>query len=187
MMNINNIFKATTTSTSYTNNDAVKNALVTTHENEMALYDAIHDIEATDDIKVWHTECHTVNATFTFHDRKVDIVDEQGVLILSEDGKGLAEVYRSMTTGIVEVVNLSGKRWVSFLAWKLARIMSLKPDRITFPTDGVKIGNNEYTVDKNKLLLNGKEFMKYSMTGSLSWWTTKQHEADFIKKNFMVK
>lgn len=186
-MNINNIFKATTTSTGYTNNDAVKNALVTTHENEMAIYDTIHDIEAAEDIMVWHTACNTVHASFNFHDRKVEVVDMEGVITITEDSKTLCEVYRSMETGIVEVINLSGKKWVSFLAWKLAKIMSLKPDRITFPTAGVKIGNNEYTVDKNKLLLNGKEFMKYSMTGSLSWWTTKEKEADFIKKNFMVK
>ena len=186
MMNINNLFKTTTPSV-YTNNDSIKNALLTTHENEMAIYNAIHDIEASTDIRVWHTQCNTVHASFNFHDRKVEVVDMEGVLNLTEDDKVLAEVYRSMTTGIVEVVNLSGKKWVSFLAWKLAKMMSLKPDRIAFPVTGVKIGSDEYTVNKNKIFLNGKEIMKYSMTGSLSWWTIKENEADFIKKNFMVK
>ena len=187
MMNMNNIFKSTTPSTSYTNNDGIKNAILTAHENEIAIYDAIHDIEATEDIHVWHTQYNTVHASFNFHDRKVEVVDMEGILTLTENSKVLAEVYRSMTTGIVEVVNLSGKKWVSFLAWKLAKIMSLKPDRITFPVTGVKIGSDEYTVNKNKIFLNGKEIMKYSMTGSLSWWTIKEKEADFIKKNFMVK
>lgn len=187
MMNLNNIFKSTTPSTSYTNNDSVKNALVTAHENEMAIYDTIHDIEAAEYIMVWHTACNTVHASFNFHDRKVEVVDMEGVLTLTEDGKVLAEVYRSMITGIVEVVNMSGKKWVSFLAWKIARIMSLKPDRIAFPAEGVKIGNNEYTVEKNIIKLNGKELMRYTMTGTLSWWTIKENEANFIKKNFMVK
>lgn len=186
MMNINNLFKTTTPSV-YTNNDSIKNAILTTHENEMAIYDAIHDIEAAEDIRVWHTEYNTVHAFFNFHDRKVEVVDMEGVLNLTEDDKVLAEVYRSMTTGIVEVVNLSGKKWVSFLAWKLAKIMSLKPDRITFPVAGITIGNDKYTVDKNKIFLNDKEIMKYSMTGSLSWWTIKEKEANFIKKNFMIK
>ena len=185
MMNLN-IFKTTTPSV-YTNNDSIKNAILTTHENEMAIYDAIHDIEAAEDIRVWHTEYNTVHASFNFHDRKVKVVDMEGVLNLTEDDKVLAEVYRSMITGLVEVVNLSGKKWVRFLAWKIARVMYLKPDQITFPTDGVTIGNDKFTVDKNKIFLNDKEIMKYSMTGSLSWWTIKEKEADFIKKNFMVK
>ena len=187
MMNMNNIFKSTTPSTSYTNNDGIKNAILTAHENEIAIYDAIHDIEATEDIHVWHTQYNTVHASFNFHDRKVEVVDMEGVLNLTEDDKVLAEVYRSMTTGIVEVVNLSGKKWVSFLSWKLAKIMMLKNDKIIFPTEGVKVGTNVFTVEKNKILINDKELMKYSMTGSLSWWTIKEKEADFIKKNFMVK
>lgn len=186
MMNLN-IFKSTTASVNYTNNDGIKNAIITAHEHEIALYDVIHDIEGAEDIHVWHTQYNTVHASFTFHDRKVEVVDEQGVLILSEDGKGLAEVYRSMITGLVEVVNHAGKKWTRFLAWKIARIMALKPDQIAFPAEGVKVGSNEYTVDKNKILINDKELMRYEMTGSLSWWTIKENEANFIKKNFMVK
>lgn len=187
MMNITTLFKTAAPATGYTNTDSVKNAIITAHENEMALYDTIHDIEAAEDIHVWHTQYNTVHASFNFHDRKVEVVDMEGVLTLSEDSKVLCEVYRSMETGIVEVVNLTGKRWVSFLAWKLARIMSLKPDGISFPTEGVKIGNDTYTVEKNKIFLNGKEFMKYGINGSLSWWTIKEKEANFIKRNFMVK
>lgn len=186
-MNMNNIFKSTTTSASYTNNDSIKNALLTTHENEMAIYDAIRDIEATEDIHVWHTQYNTVHASFNFHDRKVEVIDMEGILTLTENSKVLAEVYRSMTTGIVEVVNLSGKKWVRFLSWKLAKIMMLKNDKISFPVEGVKVGANVFTVEKNKIMLDGKELMRYTMTGSLSWWTIKEKEADFIKKNFMVK
>lgn len=187
MMNINNLFKTTTPSVNYTNNDSIKNAILTAHKNEIELYDVINDIEAAEDIHVWHTQYNTVHASFTFHDRKVEIVDMEGIITLSEDSKVIAEVYRSMITGLVEVVNQSGKKWVRFLAWKIARIMSLKPDSITFPAEGMTIGNNEYTVDKNKILINGKEIMKYTMTGSLSWVTIKEKEADFVKKNFMVK
>jgi hypothetical protein len=92
-----------------------------------------------------------------------------------------------MSTGLVEVVNMSGKKWVSFLSWKLAKIMMLKNDKIVFPTEGVKVGANVFTVEKNKILINDKELMKYTMTGSLSWWTIKEKEANFIKKNVMIK
>lgn len=187
MMNITTLFKTTAPATGYTNTDSVKNAIITAHENEMALYDTIHDIEAAEDIHVWHTQYNTVHASFNFHDRKVEVVDMEGVLTLTEDGKDIAEVFRSMATGTVDVLNPTGKKWIRFLGWKIAKIMMLKPDQITFPTDGVKIGNNEYTTEKNKILLNGKEFMRYTMTGSLTWWTIKEKEADFIKKNFMVK
>ena len=182
-----NIFKSTTPSTNYTNNDSVKNAILSAQKHEIALYDVIHDIENTDDIHVYHTEYNTVKASFTFHDRKVEIVDEQGVLTLTEDDKVIAEVYRSMVTGAAEVINHAGKKWTRFLAWKIAKIMMLKGDQITFPEDGVTIGNDKYTVDKNKIMLNGEELMRYTMTGSLSWWTIKENEANFIKKNFMVK
>lgn len=187
MMNMNNIFKSTTASTSYTNNDGIKNAILTAHENEIELYDAIHDIEATEDIHVWHTQYNTVHASFNFHDRKVEVVDMEGILTLTENSKVLAEVYRSMSTGLVEVVNMSGKKWVSFLSWKLAKIMMLKNNKIVFPTEGVKVGANVFTVEKNKILINDKELMKYTMTGSLSLWTIKEKEANFIKKNFMIK
>lgn len=187
MMNLNNIFKSTTPSTNYTNTDSVKNAILSAHRHEIALYDVIHDIESTDDIHVYHTEYNTVKASFTFHDRKIEIVDEMGILNIIENGNVIAEVFRSMTTGLVEVLNPTGKKWVRFLAWKIARIMYLKPDQITFPAEGVKIGSDVYTVDKNKILINGKELMRYEMTGTLSWWTIKEKEANFIKKNFMVK
>ena len=186
-MNINNLFKTTTPSVNYTNNDSIKNAILTAHKNEIELYDVINDIEAAEDIHVWHTQYNTVHASFTFHDRKVEIVDMEGIITLSEDSKVIAEVYRSMITGLVEVVNQSGKKWVRFLAWKIARIMSLKPDSITFPTEGITIGNDKYTVEKNKIFLDDKEIMKYTMTGTLAWTTLKTKEADFIKKNFMVK
>ena len=184
---INNIFKATTTSTSYTSNDSIKNGIITAHENELALYDVIHNIEGAEDICVWHTPNNAVIASFTFHDRNVKVADELGVINVMEDGKIIAEVFRSMTSGDITILNPTGKKWISFLSKKIAKVMSIMTDQITFPAEGVKIGHDEYTVEKNKIFLNGKELMNYTMRGGLSWWTGKDKDIYFIKNNFMVK
>ena len=186
MMNINNLFKSTTTSTSYTN-DEIRNAIITAHENELALYDIINRIGGVEDIMVWHTPSNVVMASFNFHDKKVKITDEQGILTLTENGKVISEIYRSMTSGDIEILNPTGKKWVSFLSWGVAKVMPNKTNQIAFPAEGAKVGANEYTVEKNKIFLNGEELMKYTMRGGLSWCTNKEKYTYFIKNNFMVK